>query len=216
MNILHISASPRGRESDSHCLSEHVVGHLHRRRPGARVVQRLLSLHDLPHVDGDYAHALGGGDGAAGGASLARSDVLIAELEAADVLVIGTPMHNLTVPSALKAWLDHVVRVHRTMRLTPQGKVGTLADRPVYVAVSSGGLRTGPRARQPDFLEPYLRAVLPMIGLRDITVFSLEGTALGAQRAEAARVAAREAVDGWFAALPAPAGARVTGALHGE
>lgn len=203
MNILHISASPSGERSDSHRLSAHVVDHLRRRVPQARIVERFLWREDAPHVDAVYTRALASADADAASPALARSDALIAELEAADVLVIGTPMHNLTVPSALKAWIDHVVRAHRTMRVTPQGKVGTLADRPVYIAVSSGGMRTGPRARQPDFFEPYLRAVLPMIGLRDITLFSLEGTAAGAERAETARVEVRGAIDAFFADLPA-------------
>jgi FMN-dependent NADH-azoreductase len=202
MKILHISASPRGADGDSHCLSEHVLHHLRRRVRGAEVVRRFLWQDEIPQVDAAYTRALATGRDDAGGASLALSDTLIAELEAADVLLIGTPMHNLTVPSSLKAWIDHVVRAHRTMRLTPQGKFGTLADRPVFVAVSSGGMRTGPRARQPDFFEPYLRAVLGMIGLRDITLFSMEGTALGADRAAAARVEAWAGVDAWVAALP--------------
>jgi FMN-dependent NADH-azoreductase len=200
MNILHLSASPRGTASDSYILSRHVVESLLVAHPGALVTARELWRDALPHADGDYAVALTQGRVApADTGSLARSDALIAELEAADVLVIGTPMHNLTVPSALKAWLDHVARAHRTIRLTPRGKVGMLASRPVYLAIASGGRRAGPDARQPDFIEPYLRAVLPMIGLADITVFSVEGTAMGAEAAAQARTDARAAVARHFA-----------------
>jgi hypothetical protein len=71
--------------------------------------------------------------------------------EFADVVVIGTPMHNLTVPAALKAWIDHVVRARRTFTISAAGKVGTLRDRPVFVAIASGGRFSGERARQPDF-----------------------------------------------------------------
>ena len=104
--------------------------------------------------------------------SIARSEELIAELESSDFVVIGTPMHNFTVPSALKAWIDHVVRVRRTFNVTKEGKVGRLRDRPVFVAVSSGGRFSGERARQPDFLTPYLKAVLGTIGLHDLTLSS--------------------------------------------
>ena len=104
------------------------------------------------------------------------SEELIRELESADFVVIGTPMHNLTVPSALKAWIDHVVRARRTFNVTPAGKVGTLRDRPVFVAIASGGRFSGERARQPDFLTPYLKAILGMIGLHDLTFFSVQGT----------------------------------------
>jgi FMN-dependent NADH-azoreductase len=109
---------------------------------------------------------------------MSQSEELIRELESADCVVIATPMHNFTVPSTLKAWIDHVVRVRRTFIATPDGYVGLLRDRPVFVAVSSGGRYSGPRARQPDFLTPYLRACLGTIGLRDLIFFAVEGTAL--------------------------------------
>ena len=112
------------------------------------------------------------------------------------MIVIGTPMHNLSLPSALKAWIDHVVRARRTFSLTKHGKVGTLRDRPVFIAVSSGGRFSGEHAHQPDFLTPYLKTILGMIGLRDLTFFSVEGTGAGADatasaRAQAEVVAAR-------------------------
>ena len=87
-------------------------------------------------------------------------------------------MHNFTVPSALKLWIDHIVRVRRTFNVTKEGKVGTLRDRPVFVAVSSGGRFSGERARQPDFLTPYLKAILGTIGLHNLIFFSVEGTGL--------------------------------------
>lgn len=199
MNILHITASPRGGQANSHLLSSRVVERLLARHPGASVTLRALDEDALEHVDAEYALALGSGVDQPGEyGALGRSERLIAELVRADILVIGTPMHNLTVPSTLKAWIDHVVRMHRTMRPSPQGKVGNLPDRPVYIAIASGGWRTGERARQPDFLEPYLRAVLPMIGLKDITVFSMEGMSLGAERAAQAREEALAAVDRHF------------------
>jgi FMN-dependent NADH-azoreductase len=122
------------------------------------------------------------------------SEELIQELESADVLVIGTPMHNFTVPSVLKAWIDHVVRVRRTFNVTPNGKVGLLRDRPVFVAISSGGRFSGERARQPDFLTPYLKAVLGIIGLRDLTFFSVQGTGSGPEAIAAARARAEQAL----------------------
>ncbi|WP_020655420.1 FMN-dependent NADH-azoreductase [Massilia niastensis] len=200
MNILHLSASPRGDQGDSHQLSSCIVEQLLARHPGAGVTRRALAGGALAHVDGDYARVLASASDETGGhGSLGCSERLIEELACADVLVIGTPMYNLTVPSTLKSWIDHVVRIHRTMRRTPGGKVGTLPDRPVYIAIASGSWRTGERARQPDFLEPYLRAVLPMIGLKDITVFTVEGLGLGPEQAAASRTQARAAVERFFA-----------------
>lgn len=206
MNILHISASPRGLRGDSYRLSEHVVQCLRARYPHAQVTERALWEMALAPVDAIYADALSGsapeGEATIRSDATARSDRLIGELEAANVLVIGTPVHNLTVPSVLKTWIDHVVRIHRTVRPTPLGKVGMLPDRPVYIAVTSGGWRTGTKARNPDFFEPYLNAVLGMVGLHNLTFFSMEGMALGEEKAALARREAYAAVDGHFNALP--------------
>jgi FMN-dependent NADH-azoreductase len=126
--------------------------------------------------------------------ALAVSEARIAELEATDVLVIATPMHNFTVPANLKSWIDHVVRLGRTFQSTPDGKVGRLRDRPTFVVVSSGGWFTPPRARQPDFLTAYLVSILATLGIRDVTLFPLEGLNRGdAAMAEAYR-SAREQI----------------------
>lgn len=190
MNILRVHCSPRGRASESYRLADVIVGALLSRYPGARVMDRPLGDGAMSHVDEDYADVIGGHRPAppdSGGGALPRSERFIQELEAADRVVIGTPMHNYTVPSALKAWIDHIVRARRTFRSTPEGKIGTLKDRPVYVAVSSGGLYGPDQGRQPDFLTPYLTTVLNTIGLHDIAFFSVQGTALGPDKVNGAR-----------------------------
>jgi FMN-dependent NADH-azoreductase len=193
MKILHITSSSRAGASASYQLSQRVVEGLKARHPAAQVVPRDLSAEPLPHVDGQYSSALSRGVGgeahAQGLSSLAWSDLLIEELKQADCIVIGTPMHNFTVPSVLKAWIDHVVRIGVTFNATPEGKFGTLADRPVYIAVSSGGYRTGERARQPDFLEPYLRAILGTIGLKNLSFISAEATVMNPDAITAAYAA---------------------------
>src|ERR1700722_1529526 len=116
-------------------------------------------------------------------------------------------MHNFTVPSTLKAWIDHVVRVRRTFNPTAEGYVGTLRDRPVYVAVSSGARYSGDRARQPDFLTPYLKAILGAIGLHDLTFFSIEGSALGPDALAEARTNTDQALQEYFSpCLPSDTG----------
>jgi FMN-dependent NADH-azoreductase len=135
----------------------------------------------LAHIDADYAEAVSkrrdpSSTGPVTG-SLFQSEQLIQELERADYLVIATPMHNLMVPSALKAWLDHVIQADRTFRITSEGKIGLLHDRPVFIAVSSGGTFSTENAQQPDFLTPYLKATLATIGLLNLKFFSVEGTA---------------------------------------
>jgi FMN-dependent NADH-azoreductase len=139
--------------------------------------------------------------GAYGKGSSAVSDQLIAELERADVVVIGTPMHNLSVPSSLKAWIDHVVRARRTFTMATSGKKGMLHDRPVYIAVASGGRFSGTNAHQPDFLTPYLKAVLASIGLNNLLFFSVEGTGARAESVELARRVADQALMSHFNSL---------------
>lgn len=196
MKILRIHCSPRGRRSESYRLADGIIAALRRRHPAAEIVDRGLAEAAIAHVDEGYADALGGHGMPShpqAARTLTESERLIRELEAADCVVIATPMHNYTVPSALKAWLDHIVRIHRTFTPSPEGKVGTLADRPVYVAISSGGRYSGKRARQPDFLTPYLAAILNTVGLFDIKFFSVQGAALGPEAlAEARREAGRE------------------------
>jgi len=203
MKILHITTSPRGDDSVSYQLSQRVIERLLARHPAAHIMARDLSAQPLPHVDGQYASALGRSAGGApqaqGRSSLAWSDLLIEELRQADCIVIGTPMHNFTVPSVLKAWIDHVVRIGITFNATPEGKIGTLADRPVYIAVSSGGYRGGERARQPDYLEPYLRAILGTIGLKNLSFISLQPTAAGPDAITAAYAAVEQELSAQFA-----------------
>lgn len=207
MKILRIYCSPRGCLSESYRLGDMIVGALRRQHPDAEIVDRFLAQGEIAHVDEGYANALGGHgmpEHPSQAKTMNESELLIQELEAADRVVIATPMHNYTVPSALKAWLDHIVRVYRTFQPGPEGKVGTLADRPVYVAVSSGGRYSGDRARQPDFLTPYLTAILNTVGLFDIRFFSVQGSALGPEALEAARRKAEADLAGFFA-LPAVA-----------
>ncbi|MBW8726788.1 MAG: NAD(P)H-dependent oxidoreductase [Inquilinus limosus] len=199
--ILCVVCSPRGRAAESYRLSQRIIGFLREREPDSIVIERMIGWRNIEHVDEAYAIAQQSSADLAQGGSFSQSDELIRELESADVLVIATPMHNLTVPSALKAWIDHVVRVRRTFNVTPDGKVGLLRDRPVFVAVASGGKFSGERARQPDFLTPYLTAILGMVGLCDLAFFSIQGTGAGRQAIAEARARTDQALREHFASL---------------
>ena len=121
---------------------------------------------------------------------LQESEQLIEELDAADILVISTPMHNFTVPAVLKAWIDQVGRFGRTFQSTPTGKVGLLRDRQVYIVIASGGFFTGETPTQPDFLTPDLRAILATIGLKDIHFVTAEAMSLGPEALAAGETSA--------------------------
>ncbi|MDN3224039.1 FMN-dependent NADH-azoreductase [Pseudomonas nunensis] len=198
MNILHVSCSPRGQASESYRLSQKVIGHLLQRDPNAELINRVVGAGGIAHVDENYAISQQSLEDVSQEGSFIQSETLINELESADVLVISTPMHNFTVPSALKVWIDHVARVRRTFNVGAQGKTPMLRDRPVFVAIASGGRFSGERARQPDFLTPYLKAVLNMIGLHDLNFFTVEGTALGPDAVAEARASTDQALHTYF------------------
>jgi FMN-dependent NADH-azoreductase len=208
--ILHVVCSPRGQASESFQLAQKIIGFLREREPAAIVVDQAVGR--TAHVDENYAIAQQSFADPSQEGSITRSNMLIQELESADFVVIATPVHNFTVPSALKAWIDHIVRVRRTFDISPAGKVALLRDRPVFIAVSSGGRYSGAQAHQPDFLTPYLTAILGMVGLHDLTFFSVQGTAFGPNAVAEARAKADRALNAHFlgralgAVLPAAIG----------
>jgi FMN-dependent NADH-azoreductase len=208
MNILHIDCSPRP-DSHSRRLSAAIVEKLLEVAPATTISRRDLGADPLPHATADYANTLSSPATLAAPVegSLVRAEALIAEVEAADVIVIGTPMHNLTVPSVLKAWIDQILRAGRTFKSTPAGKVGMLRDRPVFIGIASGGVFAGERANQPDFLTPYLSVVLGSAGLKSLQFVPVQATAfLVGDQAASARDKALAAIDlTVMATVPSPA-----------
>jgi FMN-dependent NADH-azoreductase len=197
MNILHIDCSPRP-ESHSRQLSAAIVKKLLEVAPGASISRRDFAVAPLPHAAPDYATALSSPATLAAPprGALELSEALIQEVEAADVIVIGTPMHNFTVPSVLKAWIDQILRAGRTFMSMPAGKVGMLQDRPVFIGIASGGVFTGDRANQHDFLTPYLSVALGCIGLKTLQFLPVQATGfLDRDQATLAREKALAAID---------------------
>lgn len=201
LRILRLVASPNAQASESLKLSQQILFAL-ASQAGRRGIQLTdLDLNTFAPVDSPYAQALANkrvviASGQKG--TLSRSDELIDQLQACDVLLIATPIHNYSVPAPLKMWIDHVVRVGKTFLGTAKGKVGNLTDRPVYVAIASGGYISGPQARQPDFLRPYLSAVLATIGLTQVHYFTVEGTAKGGESLNTGRATGYGDVQAYF------------------
>lgn len=202
MKILRVICSPRGTASESYRLSQTLIQHLMDCHRGSDFIITERGVMGLAHIDADYAQAVSKrrepSSVATTQGALRQAEQLIGELESADCVVIATPMHNLMVPSALKAWLDHVIQADRTFRITGQGKVGLLRDRPVYIAIASGSTFTGVDALQPDFLRPWLRTVLASIGLLDVRFFSVEGTGQKPEALKAIREKAERATAQFF------------------
>lgn len=159
---LLLSFSPHGKAAHTFKLARAFLRDL---VPGAEVIERDYGGQALPPLTREYANALTSAGGLSGNAT-ALSEQLIVELEACDLLIICTPVHNFTVPAALKAWIDHVVRIQRSFTVNEQfEKVGLLDDRHTFVLVSSGNARKG---HEPDFLTPYMTAILATVGIRSV------------------------------------------------
>lgn len=180
MRILHIDCSPRA-ASHSRKVSAAIIAKLLATNPDARITRRDLGHNPIPHTESDYATSLSAPGTMAEeqfNQAVTLSEQLIQEIEAADVLVIGTPMNNFTVPSVFKSWIDQVVRMGRTIGVSNTGeKVGLLRDRPVYIGIASGGVFTGDGAKQPDFLIPYLTAAFACMGITTLQFLPLQATA---------------------------------------
>lgn len=201
--ILRLNFSPRGYESESYRLSQGIIERLKTKEPKAELIDCFLGDGGIKHVDTGYAVSQGGPADISQEGTIIHSEKFIMDLESADYVVISTPMHNLTVPSTLKAWIDHIVRVRRTFNITHEGKVGTLSGRPTFIAIASGGRYSGDRANQPDFLTPYLKYILTMIGLKDLHIFSIQGTGgASSHTLGEIRKQADEDIRAYFSAFP--------------
>ena len=202
-HILYISCSPQGPAAASNAFARELLARLQARHPDMTLTHRDLAATPPPFADAAFCRAIM--DPTRTHDAFDRSEELIQELEHADALLIATPMHNYTVPAVLKAWIDQVVRIGRSFASTPQGKIGKLQNRPVFVVVASGGWFTQPSPTgapaQPDFLTPYLRAILATIGLTNLHPLALQGVTRGTEMrtqafAQAHRVLDRILADG--------------------
>jgi FMN-dependent NADH-azoreductase len=196
MNILHIDASASDiATSHTRRLSSELVEQLKAGNPGATIVYRDVVANQLPHVDMTIRHAWSPESSADPKLTetMNRSKALVDELKAADVVVIGSPMYNFTVPSTLKAWIDHVAIAGQTFSYTAKGPRGLLSGK-VYLVLSSGGIYSqGPFAAY-DHLSTYLRAIFGFLGIEDVEVIRAEGVAYGPEQDQAAMASAVERI----------------------
>lgn len=203
--LLQINAGLHGPDSRSSHLADELAAALLAGAPGARHMKRDLSKVPVPHLDHGTFLAFLDQDAAktpAQKAGLLLADELTDELVAADTLVLGAPMYNLTIPSTLKAWIDHVSRAGRTFRFTDTGPIGLLEDTRAYVAIAQGGSFLGTQA---DTQTMYLRNILGFLGITDVEFIHAEGMALGPETAEAGMKAARARIRDLAAAVVCPA-----------
>lgn len=183
MNILQVNASARSAGSNSTCLADSIIARLMAQNPSARVQLRDLASNPHPVLDEPAIAALFTPveqRTSEQAARVALDDALIAEVQAADVIVLGVPMYNFGVPVQLKTWIDAIARAGVTFRYTEQGPEGLLKGKKVYVALARGGLY---RDTPADSQVPYLRNILGFLGMTDIEFVYAEGLAMGAEAA---------------------------------
>jgi FMN-dependent NADH-azoreductase len=197
MKLLHIDSSISGEASASRQLSAAVVAAFTAAVPGIDIIRRDLDADPIPHLDSQRlptvrpANAPEGATGAPddGGAGA------LEEFLAANVVVIGAPMYNFTIPSQLKAWIDRILIAGETFRYSEAGPVGLAAGKRAVIASSRGGLYApGMPFEANDFQERYLRAVFAFMGIGEVEIVRAEGLALGPEQRETAMRAALASV----------------------
>jgi FMN-dependent NADH-azoreductase len=198
MNILQINASARGDDSNSTQLANAVVAQLTNNHPGAQV--RVLDLGQTPHphLDGSALQALftpADQRSTDQQSRVAKDDELIAQLQAADALVLGVPMYNFGIPAQLKSWFDAIARAGVTFRYTEQGPEGLLKNKKVFVTLARGGIY---RDTPNDTQVPYLKMMLGFLGMTDVQWVYAEGLAMGAEVAQKAMDDANTQIKGMF------------------
>jgi FMN-dependent NADH-azoreductase len=198
--VLVLTSSVLGETSVSNQLVQDAVAGLRSVDPELHVVTRDLGGNPIPHLTLDAATALRVAEpaNAAQAAAQALSDELIAELQAADIIVIGAPMYNFGIPSTLKTWFDHVLRASVTFRYGENGAEGLLKGKRAIVIESRGGLYSEGPAQAMDAQEPHLRTLLGFIGITDVTFVRAEKLAFGPEVRDQAINAARLALRGEF------------------
>lgn len=198
MKILHLDSSITGQFSVSRLLTAEIVAAQVARNPNAEVIYHDLAQEPAMHLSPAHLAAFQGGlvTNEALGQDLALGARYMDELFAADVIVIGAPMYNHSVPTQLKSWIDRIVVAGKTFRYTQNGPEGLLpAGKQVFIAASRGGVYSGESpAKVFEHSESYLRGVLSLIGLKDVTVIRAEGIGMGPEARERAIEEARLAI----------------------
>ncbi|MES2349581.1 MAG: NAD(P)H-dependent oxidoreductase [Pseudomonadota bacterium] len=186
MNVLSLQSSISGNASVTRSLSAAYIAQIRARHGAIDVIEHDLVAQAFPHLSGEMVPVTLGMPHQPSAASI-LSDRLITELEQSDIIVFGAPMYNFGVPTTIKAWFDHVMRVGRTFRYADGAPVGLLpGGKKAIVFVASGGVYSNGPGQKIDFMEPHVRWMLQFIGITDVTFVRAEGLAYGPDTAQAA------------------------------
>jgi len=202
MKLLHLDSSVLRPHSVSRQVSAAIVERLRKATPGLDIAYRDLTLTPLAHLSGSH---LAAGQGAPAEASLredlAAGQAVLSEFLAADIVVLGAPMYNFTIPSQLKAWIDRILVAGKTFKYSAQGAEGLAGNKRVIVAISRGGFYgAGTPAAVGEHLETYLRWVFGFIGVTNLEFISADGIQVGPEHREKAVAGALHAASNLNAA----------------
>jgi FMN-dependent NADH-azoreductase len=202
MKLLHIDSSVLGPHSVSRQVSAAIVERLRKTTPRLEIVYRDLGSTPLAHLSGSYlAAAQGAAPEPALQQDIAAGQAVMEEFLAADIVVLGAPMYNFTIPSQLKAWIDRIVIAGKTFKYGPQGAEGLAGNKRVIVAISRGGFYgSGTPAAVGEHLETYLRWVFGFIGVTNLEFISADGVGVGPEYREKALAGALQAATNLHAA----------------
>jgi FMN-dependent NADH-azoreductase len=185
MKLLHIDSSILGLNSVSRNLSEEIVNAERHRYPELEVTYRDLAIQPVGHLSGAHLAAAQGAvpETPELQRDIDQGEAILDEFLAADIIVIGAPMYNFSVPSQLKAWIDRIAVAGKTFRYTPSGVEGLAGKKKVIVASSRGGFY-GPDTpgASLDHQESYLRGMFGFLGISDLTFIRAEGVSVSADQ----------------------------------
>ncbi len=191
--VLRIRTSIMGEDSVSSMLMDELLANLAAQKT-LEIIERDFAKQSIPHLDGPWLAALSAGEADRNlqqQEKAAFSDQLIAELQGADILVIGLPMYNFSLPSMLKAWLDHIARAGLTFKYTENGTVGLLKGKKVFLVTAMGGIH---ETLTTDFLRPYMKHILGFVGLIDVEFITANGLNMGPELREKGLADARNQI----------------------
>lgn len=190
--LLSLRSSILGAGSASNQLIEAALAGVRDQMPDLRLIDRDLGASPVQHFGADSMAAMGGSPAnAAQQAALALSDQLIAELKAADTLLIGAPLYNFGIASSLKSWFDHVMRAGVTFRYSEAGPQGLMTGKRAIIVTSRGGSYADGPAREMDSVLPHLRTMLTFIGITDLRFVVADKLAFGPEARAASMAAAQ-------------------------
>jgi FMN-dependent NADH-azoreductase len=189
MKLLHIDSSVLGPHSVSRQVSAAIVDRLYKATPALEIAYRDLTTTPLAHLSGSHLAAAQGAmpEATALQQDLAAGQTVLEEFLAADIVVIGAPMYNFTIPSQLKAWIDRILVAGKTFKYSAQGAEGLAGNKRVIIAISRGGFYgAGTASAVGEHLETYLRYVFGFIGIANPEIIVAEGVQIGPEHRERA------------------------------